>query len=77
MSERDYCGVHVYPLSEIDDHTYDSTDCRCEPEVEWMDPDTGLPYPHAPLVVHRPLSCSPCEAALRRRAESRQTTGVA
>lgn len=27
-------------------------DCWCEPEVEWVDEDTGLPYPNGPIVIH-------------------------
>ena len=32
---------------------HDGSDCWCEPETEWLDPETELPYADGPLVIHR------------------------
>lgn len=44
-------SIHVAPADD-DGHQLHGTDCWCDPEVEWIDPDTGMPYPRGPLVVH-------------------------
>lgn len=35
--------VHVIPMDDWIEHRYD--DCLCEPEVIYIDPDTGVPWP--------------------------------
>lgn len=45
-------GQHVYPVSDWIDHKTDGTECPCDPTTEYMDPETGLPYPDGPLVRH-------------------------
>ena len=42
--------VEVKPINDL--HEHDGMDCACDPYVEWMDPELGLPYPEGPLVVH-------------------------
>ena len=45
--------VHTYPANDPrGEHQTDGTECWCEPECEWIDPDTGLPYEDGPLVKH-------------------------
>lgn len=41
-------------------------ECWCAPEVEWADPDTGIPYPHGCVVGHHSADC---------REVSEQVTG--
>lgn len=47
--------VHVYPVDDFMTHVLEGTGCSCEPRIEWLDPDTGLPYSNGPLVVHNAL----------------------
>jgi hypothetical protein len=49
-------SVHVYPVREQEQHDLENTDCRCDPYVEWINDDTGLPYENGPLVVHEAFS---------------------
>lgn len=51
-------SVHVYPLGDLIDHqteSVDGSDCLCEPQVEWLDEETGLPYEGGPLVIHNAI----------------------
>lgn len=32
-------------------------DCACSPRVVWIDPDTNLPYPNGPMVIHNSYDC--------------------
>lgn len=50
--EEGVVGVHIVPTSEDKDHTYGVEGCRCDPDVQYLDEDTGLPYPYGPLVTH-------------------------
>jgi len=36
-----------------------AVDCWCQPRVEWLDPDTGLPWAsgNGPLVIHNAADC--------------------
>lgn len=36
--------VHVCPQNDEQLHILDF-DCDCQPHVEWLDPDTGKPWP--------------------------------
>jgi hypothetical protein len=49
-------SVHVYPVNEQHLHDLKHEWCECEPRVEWIDDETGLPYPEGPLVVHALLA---------------------
>lgn len=42
---------HVYPLNDEQEHTLEGTMCKCNPTVEWVDPNTGEAYTEA-LVIH-------------------------
>lgn len=44
-------SVHTIPLNDEIEHEH-TFDCWCDPTVEWIDPDTDLPYPNGPLVIH-------------------------
>jgi len=45
-------SLHVVPLNDEIEHTL-SQDCWCDPDVEWLDPDTGLPWAEGgPMVIH-------------------------
>lgn len=48
-------SVHVVPVNDWLDHTVDDIDCACDPDVEWIDPESELPYPEGPLVIHKAL----------------------
>ncbi len=43
--------VSVVPLNDDREHCL-AVDCWCEPTVEWIDKETGRPYPNGPLVIH-------------------------
>jgi hypothetical protein len=43
--------VSVVPLRDTRRHRR-STECWCEPSVEWLNDETGLPYANGPLVIH-------------------------
>lgn len=46
-------SMHVYPINDMQEHDTESNgDCACDPDVEWIDQETGLPYGDGPLVVH-------------------------
>ena len=45
-------SVQVYPAREKDEHCLRGCECHCGPDVEWIDPDTGLAYEDGPLVIH-------------------------
>lgn len=47
-------SMHIYPHSEEDLHSVESlSDCQCEPEVLWLDPETDLPWTgNGPMVIH-------------------------
>lgn len=50
--------LHVIPIK--DDRRHERTfTCWCNPDVQWLDPDTGQPWPNAsaPLVVHAAADC--------------------
>ena len=47
-------GVHVLPLGDLVEHDA-NCDCICGPDVEYIDPDTGITYPGGPVVTHHSL----------------------
>lgn len=44
-------SVHVYPVSDLWEHDIKSGECWCDPETQWIDPETGEPLPE-PLIIH-------------------------
>jgi hypothetical protein len=50
--------IEVRPCNDERSHD-DGLCCWCEPLVQWLDPETGLPWPSAngPLVVHNSADC--------------------
>lgn len=42
--------LHVVPFQDSREHYFE--DCWCEPTIEYIDPDTGLPYNMGPLATH-------------------------
>lgn len=50
-------SVHTIPLNDEREHAPE-TDCWCEPRVEWVDPETGLPWAEGgALVIHNAADC--------------------
>lgn len=45
--------VHVLPIEDWIEHTED-TACLCEPEVQFVDPETGEEYSEM-LVIHNAI----------------------
>lgn len=45
-------GAHCYPEEDAKPHDIESLDCPCDPRIDWIDDDTGLPYPNGPCVWH-------------------------
>ncbi len=49
--------MNVLPLRDERPHER-SAQCWCGPRVEWLDPDTNLPWPgNGPLIVHHSADC--------------------
>lgn len=48
--------VNLIPLNDEKEHT-ESTDCACDPRVEWQDPDTGEIYVNGPMIIHNAFDC--------------------
>lgn len=50
--------VHVYPEDDWIDHKTDQTadecDCPCDPRIEYLDPQTGIPHA-TPMVIHNAI----------------------
>jgi hypothetical protein len=52
MGEVQRMSVPVDPMNDIFEHVVDdSGECWCEPEVQWVYPETGEMYSEA-LVIH-------------------------
>lgn len=48
-------SIHVYPINDWIDHdTEHGTDCPCEPNIEFFDPETGESYIE-PLIIHNQI----------------------
>ena len=43
--------IHIFPIGEETLHETKGTQCWCNPDVEWVDPDTREAYREA-LVIH-------------------------
>lgn len=49
--------LHIIPLNDEIEHE-ESTACPCSPRVDWVDPETGDPWPNAAgMVVHNAADC--------------------
>ena len=48
--------THVYPVGDVLNHKLVGTDCSCDPEVEYADPSSGMPYADGPLVIHKDVN---------------------
>lgn len=50
--------IHVYPLNDLIEHDIDSDaadcECPCNPRIDWIDEDTGLPL-NEPVIVHNAI----------------------
>jgi len=55
--------IHVMPTAEKDDHSFDMV-CECDPDVRWVNEDTGLPLKKGPIVIHNLLEPKPTEWAV-------------
>ncbi len=44
--------VHVVPGQDPRGKHEESRECWCDPDLEYLDPDTELPYEEGPLVIH-------------------------
>jgi hypothetical protein len=51
-------SVHTVPVRDERQHAL-TLDCWCDPRIEWLDPDTGLPWASSlgPLVHHTAADC--------------------
>lgn len=43
--------IHVIPNNDPPGHK-ENQDCLCEPRVEYIDKETGLPFPGGCVVIH-------------------------
>lgn len=48
---------HVYPTNDEREHVTDGSECWCQPLVEYIDPETHMPYPDGSLVIHNSADC--------------------
>ncbi len=44
-------AIHTYPVEDWIEHVTEGFECECNPTVEYVDPETGLPLT-APHVIH-------------------------
>lgn len=58
-------SVHTVPNNDEREHQL-TTDCWCEPCVEWIDPESGMPWESGlgPLVHHNAADCRECAKQL-------------
>jgi len=45
--------MHDFPSGHRDKHILSGENCPCDPDVLYIDEETGLPYDDAPIIVHR------------------------
>lgn len=46
-------ALHVVPQTDIRPHVIEGVECPCDPDVGYLNPETGLPWNgNGPLVVH-------------------------
>lgn len=57
MSSREPSGSQTWPCGESQLHLFDEadSDCPCNPMVQWIDEETGLPFENGPIVLHNHL----------------------
>ncbi|HEY1171026.1 MAG TPA: hypothetical protein VGH19_06605 [Verrucomicrobiae bacterium] len=48
-------SVHVVPNN--DDRQHSAVSCWCDPKIEYLDPENGMPYEKGPLVTHNSMDC--------------------
>lgn len=46
--------IHIYPADDWIEHDTDSSECICEPTIEYVDKETGIPFSE-PLVIHNAI----------------------
>lgn len=58
-------SVHTVPLNDEREHDL-ITDCWCDPRVEWLNPESGMPWESGlgPLVHHNSADCRECAEEL-------------
>lgn len=49
-------SLHVIPLNDERKHER-SPQCWCEPDAQWVDGETGAPYPGGALYTHHAVDC--------------------
>ena len=54
-------SVHIVSSKDVAHRHTDSGECWCCPRVDWIDPDTELPYENGPFVVHNAYEGYPAE----------------
>ena len=51
-------AIHVYPENDWIEHRIDqgvaNCDCPCDPDIQFIDPDTGEDYDE-PMIIHNAL----------------------
>ena len=47
-------SVHIVPLNDWIDHKMSGDECCCEPDVEWVDPESLMPYGR-PIITHHAI----------------------
>lgn len=50
-------AIHVLPMKTVEEHDLNEN-CSCDPDVTYIDKDTGLPYPNGPLIKHKMIAKS-------------------
>jgi hypothetical protein len=73
-------ATHIFPRNEARSHKFESDGtCNCDPLIEYIDPETGLPYVDAPLVVHQSpttaIESDPARMESARHFARRDTAG--
>jgi hypothetical protein len=48
--------VNIIPVNDERPHEK-SSECWCNPRVEWISPKDGLPYQRGPMIVHNSADC--------------------
>lgn len=49
--------IHIFPLNDEKPHdTSEGSQCHCDPEIRWVDPDSGLVYDE-PIAIHHAFDC--------------------
>lgn len=48
-------AVHTRFLNSQEQSLHRGDDCPCNPDIEYIDPKTDLPYPRGPAIFHFPI----------------------